>query len=348
VRAYTASVADAFAAKLTNAGALTWNTFLGGTGVDLGQAIAVDTGGNAYVTGYSSATWGLPVRAYTAGNDAFAVKLAGDGTLAWSAFLGGAGLDDEGRGIAVDANSNVYLAGYTNASWGLPVRAYTAGYDGFVAKFPVSSVLVFFRAKPVADHLQLTWETSVEPDVDGFYLRRADVPPGSSYARINASLIPATGTPATGASYSYQDFAVTLGNKYNYQLEDIDTTGVSSFHEPISAVMGNITLLSPAKRANWSAIGGGPFTWNSVPYDRFRLQFSKSPRFAPPLLTLRGKTIYPGKGKWIPTTSYDPTRGERRRLLQFSAPNGKLFWRVLGSDAAGDSFTTKASRLTVR
>ena len=66
MRAYTA-VDDAFVAKLNSSGALTWNTFLGGSGDDVGDDIAVDNSANIYVAGDSDATWGSPVRAYTAG-----------------------------------------------------------------------------------------------------------------------------------------------------------------------------------------------------------------------------------------------------------------------------------------
>jgi hypothetical protein len=46
---------------------LTWNTFLGGSGDDQGNSIAVDGLGNVYVAGNSTATWGTPVSAYVAG-----------------------------------------------------------------------------------------------------------------------------------------------------------------------------------------------------------------------------------------------------------------------------------------
>ncbi|MBF0457658.1 MAG: SBBP repeat-containing protein [Nitrospirae bacterium] len=124
--------ADLFAAKLNSSGVLQWNTFLGGAGNDYIQGIAVDTSGNVYVAGYTNATWGLPVRAYTSGNDAFAAKLNSSGVLQWNTFLGGAG-DDYGYGIAVDTCGNAYVAGYSNATWGSPVRAYTSGNDVFVA-----------------------------------------------------------------------------------------------------------------------------------------------------------------------------------------------------------------------
>jgi hypothetical protein len=132
VRAYTGNN-DAFAAKLGSDGSLTWNTFLGGSSYDYGSGIAVDGSGNVYVVGYSYATWGSsPVRAYTGDYDAFAAKLGSDGSLTWNTFLGESNYD-EGRGIAVDGSGNVYVTGYSEATWGSPERAYTAGYDAWAA-----------------------------------------------------------------------------------------------------------------------------------------------------------------------------------------------------------------------
>jgi hypothetical protein len=76
-----AGTSDIFVAKLDASGALLWNTFLGGSGVDYGAGIAVDAGGNAYVCGYSSSTWGSPLRAYGGGWDGFVAKLDTDGAL---------------------------------------------------------------------------------------------------------------------------------------------------------------------------------------------------------------------------------------------------------------------------
>jgi len=140
VRAYTAGT-DAFAARLNAAsGALVWNTFLGSSSKYSAARIAVDRGGNVYVVGTSKAPWGSPVRAYTAGDDAFAAKLdATSGALAWNTFLGGPARTDQGLGIAVDGGGNVYVAGSSDASWGSPVREYSAYDDAFAAKLSATS-----------------------------------------------------------------------------------------------------------------------------------------------------------------------------------------------------------------
>ncbi len=143
VRAYTAGDWDAFAAKLDSSGGLTWNTFLGGSAEDRDGGIAVDGSGNVYVTGYSLATWGSPVRAYTFGYDAFAAKLNSSGGLTWNTFLGGDGHDYGGSAIAVDGSGNVYVAGTSNVSWGSPVGAYTSLEDAFAAKLGSSGGLTW-------------------------------------------------------------------------------------------------------------------------------------------------------------------------------------------------------------
>ncbi|MBW1812690.1 MAG: SBBP repeat-containing protein [Deltaproteobacteria bacterium] len=138
VNAFT-GLHDAFAAKLTNSGETVWNTFMGSSSVDHGTAIALDDTGNVYVAGYSSTTWGNPVNAHAgmvSNEDAFVAKLSNNGETEWNTFMGSTS-DDFGSGIAVDGSGNVYVAGYSNASWGNPVNDHTGGSgnpDAFVAK----------------------------------------------------------------------------------------------------------------------------------------------------------------------------------------------------------------------
>ncbi len=133
VRAFAGST-DPFAAMLHPGGAVNWNTFLGGTGPDSGSDIALDGGGNVYVTGTAGASWGTPVQIFRGETDAFAVKLASGGALTWNSFLGSED-NEEGRGLAVLSSGGCAVAGKSNSGpWpaGTPVSAYAGDEDGFL------------------------------------------------------------------------------------------------------------------------------------------------------------------------------------------------------------------------
>ncbi|MCX6724098.1 MAG: SBBP repeat-containing protein [Candidatus Staskawiczbacteria bacterium] len=140
----SAQYSYAFAAKLSNNGNLIWNTFFGGgtRKYNYGKGVVVDSSGNIYIIGYGNATWGTPVRIYAANQDAWVVKLTNTGTLAWSTFLGGSG-NDYGAGVAVDGTGNVYVAGYSDATWGSPLQLYNSSNDIFVAKLDSAGTMTW-------------------------------------------------------------------------------------------------------------------------------------------------------------------------------------------------------------
>src|SRR5206468_12408882 len=111
---------DTFVTKLNAAGsALVYSTYLGGSGLDEGRAIAVDAGGNAYVTGATSSTnfpTQSPIQTNLGGADAFVTKLnAAGSTLVYSTYLGG-GRNDEGNAITLDTTGSAYVTGSTGSS----------------------------------------------------------------------------------------------------------------------------------------------------------------------------------------------------------------------------------------
>jgi hypothetical protein len=102
---------------------IVWASLLGGSGSDLGYAIAVTPNGQAYVTGYTTSTnfptkplsW-IPSEPDLADTDAFVTKFNLDGTqIDWSTYLGGPGVQ-VGYGIALDYNRNAHVVGYTTES----------------------------------------------------------------------------------------------------------------------------------------------------------------------------------------------------------------------------------------
>jgi uncharacterized repeat protein (TIGR01451 family) len=116
---------DAFVAKVDPTGSqLLYVGFIGGSGDDRGKAIAVDSLGNAYITGETNSTQAtFPV---TAGpdltqngfSDAFVAKINSAGTsLVYAGYIGGFG-NDRGMGIAVDTSNRAYVTGETDSIGG--------------------------------------------------------------------------------------------------------------------------------------------------------------------------------------------------------------------------------------
>jgi len=113
---------DAFVAKLDAAGAVfTYATFLGGSSEEYPFGIAVDSSGNAYVTGQTEstdfpATPGAFNTTYSGGWDAFVAKLDATGSsLAYATYLGGVEAD-YAYGIAVDTSDRAFVTGATDST----------------------------------------------------------------------------------------------------------------------------------------------------------------------------------------------------------------------------------------
>jgi len=113
---------DVFVTKLNASGSgLVYSTYIGGSGDDGGNGIAVDGSGNAYVTGptYSpdyDVTLGAFQTTFGGGSrDVFVTKLNASGSgLVYSTYIGGSS-DEWGYGIAVDGSGNAYVTGYSDS-----------------------------------------------------------------------------------------------------------------------------------------------------------------------------------------------------------------------------------------
>jgi Beta-propeller repeat len=151
---------DAFFTVLNLDGSdLVYSTYFGGADEEQGNAIAIDSAGNAYIAGETNSD-NLPDKnAFqpnhgnnnTDVNDAFVAKFnpneTGNDSLLYASFIGGNG-DDKAHGIAVDAVGNAYVVGETasnnlaaRAPIGSPLEsAFNGGAsDGFIAKVDVTN-----------------------------------------------------------------------------------------------------------------------------------------------------------------------------------------------------------------
>jgi len=158
VGAYSSSTTggtDMFVAKLYSSGtALAFCTYIGGNGEDFPSGLAFDSFGNVYIAGRTSSTnFPTTVGAYTTalagGTDGFITKINATGTgLLYSTYLGG-NVFDQINGLAVDADGNAYVVGYT-ASSNFPVMSSSykpvsgGGQDGFITKINTTGTALLY------------------------------------------------------------------------------------------------------------------------------------------------------------------------------------------------------------
>lgn len=206
-----------FVTKVNASGtALIYSTFLGGTSSDLGRSIAIDTFGQAYVTGQTLSpdfpiTAGAAQPFISGTQDAFVTKLSSNGgSLVYSTFLGGEGVDT-GFAIAVNSSGNAYVAGGT-----------------FSANFPVINEIQPFIANEHA------FVTKLDPA--GSSLEYSTLLGGHGLDEAHGIAVDAAGDAYVTGSTTSPDFPTTPG------AFQISLTGVIAvFVSKISASGSNLT-----------------------------------------------------------------------------------------------------------
>ena len=212
---------DAFVARLSNPSllnmALTYFSYLGGSGADAGLAIAVDTANGALVTGSTkSANFPVttgPIQSSLLGpQDAFFARIntsatTGQNTVGnYATYFGGSGTD-RGTSITLDNNLSTYFAGDTNSAdlqTAAPLQLLNnGGFDTFAVKLGTAADLAITGKLSLAAGQQFisagspaTFTYTVTnngPDVATNITVTADLSPA-------ATIVPVTFTPASGCS----------------------------------------------------------------------------------------------------------------------------------------------------
>jgi hypothetical protein len=227
--------AEVFVAELnTNGSALVFSTYLGGSGRDVGSAIAVDPVGFIYVSGYTYSS-DFPVfnawRAFLSGNDdAFVAKFAPGGrSLVYSTYLGGSAID-EGEGIAADSAGFAYVAGYTaSIDFPLTYGAFQTNLNGSGSAVTVYDAFVT-RISP--DGSGLVYSTYIGGSQNDFGYRIAVDNSGNAYV--------------TGTTQS-PDFPHTNGFNLFFGENGTNAINFDAF----------LTKINPAGKPVYSAQFGG-------------------------------------------------------------------------------------------
>lgn len=191
---------------------IVYSSYLGGSGYDAGNAIAVDSNANIYVAGTTSST-DFPVKnaikATNAGSmDAFVAKINhGETSVAYATYLGGTS-DDGASGIAVDSSGNAYVAGFTMSTNFPTLGAYQSTNKGSIDAF---------AAKINAAGSALVYSTYVGGTSDDYALAIAVDSSGNAYiagstASTNFPTLSAVQTSSQASSGAENAFLTKLNS----------------------------------------------------------------------------------------------------------------------------------------
>jgi hypothetical protein len=165
-------------AKLNSSGTqLIYLVYIGGSGNDSGQGIAVDTSGNAYITGMTAST-NFPTTSgafsaqFAGTQKAFIAKFGSAGQLLYSTYLGGG--SDAGFAIAVDTTGAVYVAGQTDShSFPLTAGTIQTSYQGglsdcFVSKLSAAGSSLLYSTYLGGSALDLCTGIAIDTSDDAY------------------------------------------------------------------------------------------------------------------------------------------------------------------------------------
>jgi hypothetical protein len=255
---YGGGSSDAFVTEVNAAGSgLVYSTDLGGSNQDSGAAIALDSGGTAYVTGLTNSTNFPTASAFQSslggspmsmGSDAFVTAVApGGASLSWSSFLGGTDAD-QGNGIALDVIGRVYVTGATNSPDFPTLNPYQGSLGGGgMGGGPSDAFLTAINQAPAAPVI-----TAISPDTgssssdfitDSQNLTLSGTAPASSTVTLYRPGLGSIGTATanTSGAWSFNYTGTTLPEGTYAFWATATVSGVTSANSATRLVTVDLT-----------------------------------------------------------------------------------------------------------
>jgi hypothetical protein len=258
-RTYNGGTFDAFVSKLDgNLTTLLASTYLGGSGGDSANSLALDGSGNVYLTGTTQSTnFPTTVGAYDQtdnGKDAFVSKLDNHlTTLLTSTYLGG-NLSEFGYSLALDNEGNVYVTGYTESvDFPTTPGAYDRTYNGgFNSESPPYYGDAFFSK--LDTHLTTLLVSSYLGGSDSDFGRSLAIASTGDIYLIGNTM--STDFPTTPGAYD-RTFNATLNYHFWWDYND-------AFVSKLNSDLTGITVTSPNGGESWLSGSVHDIVWTSA------------------------------------------------------------------------------------
>jgi hypothetical protein len=313
--------------KLSGTGDYQWHTFHGGNGYETGLAIAVDKSGGLYIAGGGERWNGpgnvAPLEAYVGGGDIVILKLDGVGTYQWHAFYGSSGSNDNGRGIVLDKDGGIYVAGFSGQNWkgpgGVAPLNPCAGASGEIVVIKLSGTGAY---QWHTFHGSTYWDEGKDIAVDssgGVYVT------GESWKTWDGPGGLAPLNPHTG-NYSYNMLILKLNSAGIYQFHTFyGSSEGESNGNGIAVDTGGGVYLTGYSAAAWKGPGGvAPVHNYANGYDIVIVK-AHTGISSPPQVTLKSPEKNSGVSHTAITFKWNATDLATKYQIQIRLADNRIF-----------------------
>jgi hypothetical protein len=259
---------DGYIAKLNSTGVRQFWAYLGGSGEDVLNAIALDSAGNIYVVGDTVSTdlpMVRPLQSKTGGGiDGFIAKLDPSGSaVVFSSYIGGAS-EDRATSIAMESNGSPIVAGYTLSS-NFPVvnsvkPAFQGFTDAYVIKYTPANNARYFSTLIGDAKAELVYGVAVNTAGD-VYITGTTEPSANLSApgpRVDPNLVEGFVTNLSGCSVALSPLSAGFTARGGLRAIQVQTGGSCAW--AASTASGFITFSGPS-----SGMGDGFLLYTVAP-----------------------------------------------------------------------------------
>jgi RHS repeat-associated protein len=253
---------DAFLTKLNSSGTIVYSSFLGGSGADQGNGIAVDGQGYITVVGSTTSSNFPTLNALQStnggGTDGFIARINPAGTtFAYSTYWGGNGTDSA-QAVALDPYGDAFVAGYTNST-NFPIsNAYqgsnAGGYDAFVSEIGLTPAAPVITGISPLSGSSSTITSDQNLTISGTSQASATI----SVSLAGIGVIGTTTANGSGAwSFNYSATTLPAGNysiTATATLSGMTSSPSQPFNIVIDTTTPTVTLSVPASTPSESAV----------------------------------------------------------------------------------------------
>ena len=236
---------DSFIFKLSSSGyILLYSTYFGGSSNDFGTDIAIDSSGNAFITGYTYSP-DLPMinaysNKYSNNEDMFIAEFSSTGSsLLYSTFFGGSS-QDQAFGIALDSNNNFYVVGITYSLDFPTINAYkstsSGSQDSFILKFNFTSTL----SSDYAPNQEAIVVSNTTKSLELFWNAPSKLDAFMSYNIYRGSSSGSYSLIGTSTTEHFVDDSISTGVTYYYAITTVYSFGEGPYSNEMVGVLATV------------------------------------------------------------------------------------------------------------